>query len=424
MRLKLDFKNKLILVLIFLIVCFFRSPYILTEGRMMAEDGGLYFKSAFENDFLDHLIYFAPNAGYYNFIANFLTEISTYFSIYKAPLIISYGSLIFIILPIILILFNNSYLFNNNLERVTLCLLLFITTPNTPEIWLNSINLQIYLFISSFLILYFKREAFLSKCLSKLIILVSGLSGIYSCILTPFFFVKFYIKKKKDYFYNYIILLICSFFQLSLILYSKLNNLLYVSKSQVISEPVNFLSIFIYTYLIKPIFGRELSYYFSDIFFIFFEKKYLFILLFFFISSSIFFLIKSSFLNFLKNDNIFKSLLGVYLSVMIVIFVGADNSPPTGRYATIPGLLILVLIYYLSINFPRKYIKYALKFLVLVSILVGAYEFRPHSKYIRFLDCINCPNWKNEIYKWELDTQYAIKIWPYNRKDMLLNEKN
>jgi hypothetical protein len=109
---------------------------------------------------------------------------------------------------------------------------------------------------------------------------------------------------------------------------------------------------------------------------------------------------------------------------VIVIFVGADNSPPTGRYATIPGLLILVLIYYLSINFPRKYIKYALKFLVLVSILVGAYEFRPHSKYIRFLDCINCPNWKNEIYKWELDTQYVIKIWPYNQKNMLLNEKN
>jgi hypothetical protein len=424
MTLKLDFKNKLILVLIFLIVCFFRSPYILTEGRMMAEDGGLYFKSAFENDFLDHLIYFAPNAGYYNFIANFLTEISTYSSIYKAPLIISYGSLIFIILPIILILFNNSYLFNNNFERVTLCLLLFITTPNTPEIWLNSINLQIHLFISSFLILYFKKETFLIKCLSKLILLVSGLSGIYSCILTPFFFVKFYINKKKDYFYNFIILLICSFFQLSLILYSKLNNLLHVSKSQVISEPVNFLSIFVYSYLIKPIFGRELSYYFTDIFFAILEKKYLLILLFFFISLPIFFLIKSSFLNFLKNDKIFKSLLGVYLSVIIVIFVGADNSPPTGRYATIPGLLFLVLIYYLSINFPRKYIKYALKFLVLISILVGVYEFRPHSKYIRFLDCINCPHWKNEIYKWELNSQYVIKIWPYNQKNMMLNEKN
>lgn len=191
-----------------------------------------------------------------------------------------------------------------------------------------------------------------------------------------------------------------------------------------IGDPVNFLNILIYNYLIKPIIGRELSYYFSDIFFVFLEKKYLLIFLFFFISSSIFFLIKSGFLNFLKNDKIFKSLIGVYLSVMIVIFIGADNSTPTGRYAAIPGLLILVLIYYLSINFPRKYVKYALKFLVLVSILVGAYEFRPHSKYIKFLDCINCPNWKNEIYKWELNSKYAIKIWPYNQKNMLLNEKN
>jgi len=424
MTFKLDLKNKLLLILIFLIVCFFRSPYILTEGRMMAEDGQLYFKNAFENNFLDHLLYFPPKAGYYNLIANILTEISTYFSIYKAPLIISYGSLIFTILPIILILFNDSYLFNKNFERVILCLLLFITTPNTPEIWLNSINLQIYLFISSFLILYFKNETFLNKCLSKLILLLSGLSGIYSCILTPFFFMKFYIEKKKDYFYNFMILLCCSLLQLTLIFFSKLNNLLYISKSQMINDPVNYLSIFIYNYLIKPFFGRELSYYFSDVFFTFLEKKHLIFILLFFIFSLIFFLIKSGFLNFLKNDKIFKSLIAVYLSLVFVIFVGADNSPPTGRYAVLPGLLILVLVYYLSINFTKKYIRYVLKFLVLISLVVGAYEFRPHSKYIKYLDCINCPNWKNEIYKWELNSKYDIKIWPYYKKNMLLNEKN
>ena len=31
-----------------------------------------FIKSAFENNFLEHLFYFAPNSGYYNFIANIL----------------------------------------------------------------------------------------------------------------------------------------------------------------------------------------------------------------------------------------------------------------------------------------------------------------------------------------------------------------
>jgi hypothetical protein len=55
--------------------------------------------------------------------------------------------------------------------------------------------------------------------------------------------------------------------------------------------------------------------------------------------------------------------------------------------------------------------------------LVGTYEFRPNSKYIKFLDCINCPEWKNEVIKWESNSEYSIKIWPYHRKAFHLNKK-
>ena len=70
MTIRLNLNTKLTLIFTFLILSFFRSPYIFTEGRFMAEDGQLYFKSAFEKNFFEHLIYFPPNAGYYNLIAN------------------------------------------------------------------------------------------------------------------------------------------------------------------------------------------------------------------------------------------------------------------------------------------------------------------------------------------------------------------
>ena len=114
----------------------------------------------------------------------------------------------------------------------------------------------------------------------------------------------------------------------------------------------------------------------------------------------------------------------IYILVLSVILVGSDNFPPSGRYATIPGLLFLIILYYVSIHFRNKYFKNFLNILIILSIFVGTYEFRPNSKYIKFLDCVNCPNWEKEIKRWETDISYNIRIWPYNRKAFQLNKKD
>ena len=424
MTLKLNLNIKLTLILAFVVLSIFRSPYIFTEGRFMAEDGELYFKSAFEKNFLEHIIYFPANAGYYNFIANLLSEISNYFPIYKAPLVVAYGSLFFIILPIILILFKNSYLFKKDLQKIVACFLFFITTPNAPEIWANSINSQIYLFMCSFLILYFKYEDNFVRFFEKFVLLIAGLSGIYSCILTPLFFIKFYLKKTKNNFYNFLILFFCTLIQSSLIFYSKINNLLYARKLDLAGEPIFYFKAFIYSFFAKPIFGRELLLYLDSLFFDLFKNSYFLIIFFLLIIISIFFLIRVNFIDFLKKDKILQSLILIYFLVLAVIFIGSDNFPPSGRYAAIPGLLFLISLYYIGTNIHNRYFKNFLNFLIILSILVGTYEFRPNSKYIKFLDCINCPEWKNEVIKWKSNSEYSIKIWPYHRKAFHLNKKH
>ena len=52
-HLKLKLNNKIILIFLLIVISFFRSPYIFLKGRFMAEDGELFFKSAFENNFLE-----------------------------------------------------------------------------------------------------------------------------------------------------------------------------------------------------------------------------------------------------------------------------------------------------------------------------------------------------------------------------------
>ena len=420
-HLKLKLNNKIILIFLLIVISFFRSPYIFLKGRFMAEDGELFFKSAFENNFLEHLLYFAPNSGYYNFIANILAEISTHFPLNCAPLVVAYGSLFLILLPIILILFKDSYLFKNDYQKIIASVILFIATPNSPEVWVNSINSQIYLFFSSFLILYFKDENNSVNLKEKFLLLIAGLSGIYSCILTPIFFFKFYFLKKKNNLYNFIILLFCTIIQLSLIFYSKINNLLHTSHIEFIEKPIFYVTSFIYSFFMKPIFGRDLLYFINEKLHISFLPKDVFFIVFGLLV--LFFFIKFNFINYIKKDKIFQSIFFIYFLVFGVVFLGSDNFPPSGRYAVIPGNLFLLIIFYLSIYFEIKQIRYFFSFVILLSIISGIYEFRPTTKYIRFLDCVNCPDWKTEIINWKKDNNYAIGIWPYPRKKFKLNNE-
>ena len=390
----------------------------------MGEEGSHYFKNAYENGFLNQLLYFDPRAGYYNLIANLLTELSTYVPLIYSPLVTTYGSLLIILIPLFLILFKDSYLFKNDKEKFIGCLIFFITGPHIPEIWANSVNSQIYLFFVSLLILYLKPDNKKNQILYPMLILISGLSAIYSCILTPLFFFKYLYTRKRNDLINSIILIVCSITQGTLIFYSKFMGQLYVGATKTSVDIIN-LS---YNFFAKPIIGRQPIYFFYENFglesFGYNSMLFLFILLSVIVLSL---LLKFKFIQFFLKDHIFKSLILIYILVFIVVIFGADNSQTSGRYAAIPGLLFLLIIFYLASNFPLKALNNFFSILITISIIAGVYEFRPSTKnvriqYIEFLDCINCPKWKSDIEKWKEDENSYLHVWPYPNKRFKLSK--
>ena len=390
----------------------------------MGEEGSHYFKNAYENGFLNQLLYFDPRAGYYNLIANLLTELSTYVPLIYSPLVTAYGSLLIILIPLFLILFKDSYLFKNDKEKFIGSLIFFITGPHIPEIWANSVNSQIYLFFVSLLILYLKPDNKKNQILYPMLILISGLSAIYSCILTPLFFFKYLYTRKRNDLINSIILIVCSITQGTLIFYSKFMGQLYVGVTKTSIDIIN-LS---YNFFAKPIIGRQPIYFFYENFglesFGYNSMLFLFILLSVIVLSL---LLKFKFIQFFLKDHIFKSLILIYILVFIVVIFGADNSQTSGRYAAIPGLLFLLIIFYLASNFPSRKLNNFFSILITISIIVGVYEFRPSTKnvriqYIKFLDCINCPKWKSDIEKWKEDENSYLHVWPYPNKRFKLSK--
>ena len=116
----------------------------------------------------------------------------------------------------------------------------------------------------------------------------------------------------------------------------------------------------------------------------------------------------------------------IFFSISSLVLVGAAGDYVGGRYAVIPGVSLLLIIFHCISLVSLNLVKNTLKVLVISSLIFGIYEFRPPIKnvkhqYIKLLDCINCPEWKSEVQKWKNDKKYIIKIWPYPHKTMSLN---
>ena len=86
-----------------------------------------------------------------------------------------------------------------------------------------------------------------------------------------------------------------------------------------------------------------------------------------------------------------------------------------------PSFYLVTLVLFLAIIINELNLKIFFHLILLISILSGAYEFKNNNKYKKYLICINCPNWSLEVEKFNKNSNYIMKIWPYPERIMRLN---
>ena len=143
------------------------------------------------------------------------------------------------------------------------------------------------------------------------------------------------------------------------------------------------------------------------------------------IIKNIIFLNFNKLINFCKKDQIFLNLIGMFIVISSVVIIGSLNNQLSGRYAVIPGTLLLLMYLHLLFTLKKIYLKSFFLILIFTSFVTGLYEFRPPTsnvkhQYLKYLDCISCPIWKEEIQKWQSDKSYIIGVWPYPKKKLIL----
>lgn len=415
-------KKKEIFFFLLLILFFYRSPYIFLNGRFMAEEGNVFFKFAYLNNFFSSFFFIDFFSGYMNLWANISAIFSNMFSLKFAPIVSNYLALIPKLIIVIYSLNRDNLLFNKFYYNVLFVLIIFVSPLNVPEIWMNSINSQIFFAMWVFFLVFTKYNNSKYNILDTFILFVSGLTGIYSCILFPVYILKFYLFKTKQDFLNLIVLCICTFLQFVIVIYSKFSNSLYEGKLHAINPEL--IINFTYNVLVKSFLGTDLTKYIYNNYLINVSLSLISSVIIFLLIIFIFLFLnhqKKSFLNNKENKFIQIAILYAFISTSILVIIGGTGNYVGGRYAALPSFYFLVFFIIIIKLSKINFLKYLSLFFLVNSIFFGFINFK-NNDYSKYLQCQNCPNWDDEIKKFDQDKNYPLKIWPYPRKTMLLTD--
>ena len=374
----------------------------------MAEEGSIFFSYAFNKSFLSSIFYIDFNSGYYNLWANISAVIASWFKLEVSPLVTAYLSLIPKLFIFYFILYGNSFLFNNLKNKYIGCLIFLVSPAIVPEVWANTINSQLFFCL---LMLIYCFENFNKKKLNIVVIIsifFAGMSGLYSTILTPIFFLKYRNFKKIQDRYNYYTISFCLVVQLLVVLYAKFNNFIYQNKIHLINSEL--VINFIYNVIFKSILGMQSKIIISTLNF---DRIYYIWIISIFLFFVFYFLFKN-YKNYLTK-NIYSSLSLIYSfsAISLFVMIGGVSNYVGGRYAVVSSIIFLLIFMHLSNLLNEFKIRYLFLTVIIISLSFGLYEFKTNNKYYEFIECISCPNWQAEVQNWRQQPTYRLKIWPY-----------
>ena len=405
--------NLKILILTFIcLLIFYRSPYIILNGRFISEEGFIFFKNSFENGPIYGFFQIFWETGYLNLWVNIGSVLALIPSLEYAPFVTVYLALSLKIYIFALILFSESIFSQNLRDKIFISLIVLLSPLMVPNIWLNTLNSMSYFGILTILIFFQKNEkiTFYEK-ISPYVLFVSGLSSLYSSILAPFFLMKYYLNKNKINLYNCLFISLSAAIQFSIIIYAKFNNLIFEYKTGISSvKLINYC----YNVIAKSLLGREISQFLTKQVVDTNQLILLSIVLITVVILGIYFLIK-------EKDKILNFLVLIFIVESLFVLIGSSHEQVGGRYAVVPGILLLFIMYRLFQN-NTNFLKFFFMIIVINSLVIGAYEFRIKARNLNYLDCINCPIWVDEVKKWRIDNDYKMQIWNYPGKSMSLKK--
>lgn len=192
-----------IMIFMLVLVYWIKSYSTITNPQFWAEDGGVFFKQAWNGGFQSIV---EAQAGYFVIVIRLISWIATLFPIQHAPLICALGSIVLQALPIYLIFSpRTDTIFPGNNSRLFFALI-YLVGPASYEIFGTITNIQWYLPVWTILFMFsIPASNSTVRILEYLLLLLVSLTGPFIIFLFPLYIILVVLKEFRI---NYVVTVI------------------------------------------------------------------------------------------------------------------------------------------------------------------------------------------------------------------------
>lgn len=379
---KLSLKYSWLLLFWCLVVIVLRNPSLIAHPRFWAEEGEVYFQYAIHHTYLESL--FKTHLGYFSLFSNSASILGTLVPLKTAPAVTTFLALVVQLIPMLLVVFGTSAYWDNVSKKIIICVLI-LTIPEA-EIWLNTINSQFYLALSTVILLCEPTHEYRasSRAMVIVLLLLAFFSGPVSCFIAPLYVLKAYHTRSNWDTKIGMVAFVCAIIQASICIYlikyepSEARFTNFDSSNFVKSYLADFLGIIkVVGFNDKKNVGLALLPYVAYIFWI--------------------------------NSKTRNGLL-IVMSFLLLTFLSlgsALNMSGSPRYGFVPTFILFVLIINEIFNSSKSWSKNLAAIITIVMFTINIIFYQQGIQ-----NNSNCYNWKDEVQLWENDSNYKPRISP------------
>lgn len=402
---------RVLAVLALLVLSVVRSPDLLTEPRFWAEEASVHFRYAFHHPWWDSVIFVYQRTGYLHLFANVTALLATWVPMVHAPAVTTFLTLSALLVIVWHILDTPSWLSSHLGHQVIVAAFFLMAPTATGEVWLNTINFQVYLGMAAGIILLQRsgKTTGAQRIRSRALLVVGVLSGLYVAALTPLFLLKAWSTGLQHDRRNAAVLSAGSVVQALIVYFSRTSGELAETKARLpsLAEVVELpLSRQLVAAIVGPspaetfrytLFGEGWP-----------SLAYVGLLLVLTVAAA-------GMTWFLDLDHRVPAryLLGALVLTIGLTVYGAHGEI-AARYTVVPGFLFLCLLLLFARVGQRALAGPAVT-LLLIAFAVGVVQFRqdPPGRYV-YYDCVaECPSWADQVERWRADPAAELDVWPY-----------
>ncbi len=181
-----------------------RAPRLIFEPRLWAEESSVYLAHASSHGVLSSLLLVPISsgpAGYLNLPANLAATLSAHCaSVESAAAVATAVAFLLQLLPLALVLWGRSRFWSTPARRFAVCALFLLAPAVRPDVWLSTINVQVFCGLATFVILTedMRSASRLRIWTYRAILVFCGLSGAYAGLLFLPFLMRVYFARSAE----------------------------------------------------------------------------------------------------------------------------------------------------------------------------------------------------------------------------------